>query len=83
MVDAPDAYELPRIEGAVTFDHVHFGYVKDVQVLPDFNLDIKPGERVALVGQTGAGKSTIVSLLMRFYDVTGGAVSSTATTSAT
>jgi ABC-type multidrug transport system fused ATPase/permease subunit len=72
--DAPDAYALPRIEGRVTYDHVRFGYVPGVEVLHDFSLDVRPGERVAFVGQTGAGKSTIVSLLMRFYDVDGGAV---------
>jgi ABC-type multidrug transport system fused ATPase/permease subunit len=75
VVDAPDAYELPPVEGHVSFDHVKFGYVEDVEVLPDFSLDIPPGERVAVVGQTGAGKSTLVNLLMRFYDVQGGAVS--------
>ena len=74
VVDAPDAYELPHVEGRVTFDHVNFGYVEDVEVLHDFSLDIRPGERVAVVGQTGAGKSTLVNLLMRFYDVQGGAV---------
>ncbi|MPZ48709.1 MAG: ATP-binding cassette domain-containing protein [Dehalococcoidia bacterium] len=70
--DAPDAIELPNIEGRVTYDHVSFGYVPDVDVLKDFTLDVKPGERIAFVGQTGAGKSTIISLLMRFYEVTGG-----------
>jgi ATP-binding cassette subfamily B protein len=70
--DAPDAIELPLIQGRVTYDHVSFSYVPGVDVLTDFNLDIKPGERVAFVGQTGAGKSTIISLLMRFYEVTGG-----------
>ncbi|HXH20968.1 MAG TPA: ABC transporter ATP-binding protein [Dehalococcoidia bacterium] len=74
VVDAPDAYELPELSGQVTYDHVDFAYVAGVDVLRDFNLDIKAGERVAFVGQTGAGKSTIMSLLMRFYDVTGGAI---------
>lgn len=70
--DKPDAYELPPIEGRVTYDHVRFQYVSGVPIFEDLYLDIKPGERVALVGQTGAGKSTIVSMLMRFYDVSGG-----------
>ena len=74
VVDAPDAYELTQLSGQVTYDHVDFAYVPGVEVLRDLKLDIKAGERVAFVGQTGAGKSTIISLLMRFYDVTGGAI---------
>jgi ABC-type multidrug transport system fused ATPase/permease subunit len=74
IFDSPDAIVLPRVEGAVTYDQVRFGYNDEVQVLPDFSLDIQPGERVAFVGQTGAGKSTIISLLLRFYDVTGGRI---------
>jgi ABC-type multidrug transport system fused ATPase/permease subunit len=70
--DAPDAYDLVRVDGRVTYDHVQFAYVPGVNIFEDLNIDIQAGERVALVGQTGAGKSTIVSLLMRFYDVTGG-----------
>lgn len=72
--DKPDAIELPPIKGHVTYDHVTFGYVPGVDVLRDFNLDVQPGQRVALVGQTGAGKSTIISLLMRFYDVNDGRI---------
>ena len=72
--DAPGAIALPQVEGRVTYDHVRFGYNDEVAVLHDFSLDVKPGERVAFVGQTGAGKSTIISLLLRFYDVTGGSV---------
>jgi ATP-binding cassette subfamily B protein len=74
VVDAPDALELSQLSGQVTYDRVDFAYVPGVDVLRDFSLDIKAGERVAFVGQTGAGKSTIISLLMRFYDVTGGAI---------
>jgi ABC-type multidrug transport system fused ATPase/permease subunit len=74
IIDAPDAKPLPTIEGRVTYDHVKFSYVPGVEVLHDFDLDIAPGERIAFVGQTGAGKSTIINLLMRFYDVTGGAI---------
>jgi ABC-type multidrug transport system fused ATPase/permease subunit len=72
--DKPDACDLPTIEGQVTYDHVTFSYVPGVDILRDFYLDVKPGQRVALVGQTGAGKSTIISLLMRFYDVNKGAI---------
>jgi ABC-type multidrug transport system fused ATPase/permease subunit len=74
VVDAPDAYELGQLSGAVTYDNVRFAYVEGVDILKDFNLEIGAGERVAFVGQTGAGKSTLISLLMRFYDVTGGAI---------
>jgi ABC-type multidrug transport system fused ATPase/permease subunit len=72
--DAPGAFPLPPIEGRVTYDHVRFAYVEGVDILKDFTLDIEPGQKVAFVGQTGAGKSTIVSLLMRFYEVTGGSL---------
>jgi ABC-type multidrug transport system fused ATPase/permease subunit len=72
--ESEHAVDLPTIEGRVTYDHVDFGYLPDVEVLHDFTLDIAPGERVAFVGQTGAGKSTLISLLMRFYDVTGGRI---------
>jgi ABC-type multidrug transport system fused ATPase/permease subunit len=72
--DAPDAIELSPIEGRLTYENVSFAYVPGVEVLKDFDLDIKAGERIAFVGQTGAGKSTIISLLMRFYDVTSGSI---------
>lgn len=72
--DAPDAYELPPITGAVEFDHVTFSYDGTVNVLEDLNLDIKAGESIALVGPTGAGKTTIVNLISRFYSVNDGAV---------
>jgi ABC-type multidrug transport system fused ATPase/permease subunit len=72
--DKPDAFELSNVDGRVTYDHVRFGYTPDVDIFKDLNIDIQPGERVALVGQTGAGKSSIVSLLMRFYEVTGGRI---------
>ena len=72
--DAPGATALPPITGAVTFDHVDFAYDADTQVLRDMNFTVRPGESIALVGPTGAGKSTVVSLISRFYDVTGGRV---------
>jgi ATP-binding cassette subfamily B protein len=72
--DAPDAVDLPDVRGEVTFEHVGFRYTPDVPVLDDFNLEVKPGETVALVGQTGAGKTTITALVARFYDVTSGRI---------
>ncbi len=62
------------IRGAVTFDHVHFGYKEGQTIIHDFSAAIKPGQKVALVGPTGAGKTTMVKLLMRFYDVNSGAI---------
>lgn len=72
--ESPDAIPLPKIKGHVKFDHVSFGYLPDQQVLNDIHLDIPPGTIVALVGTTGCGKTTITSLLMRFYDVTDGKI---------
>ena len=62
------------IDGQVTFDHVKFGYTPEKTVIRDFSCDIKPGQKVAIVGPTGAGKTTMVKLLMRFYDVNSGAI---------
>ena len=62
------------IEGNVEFEHVHFGYDEDKIIINDFNADIKAGQKIAIVGPTGAGKTTIVKLLMRFYDVNSGAI---------
>jgi ATP-binding cassette subfamily B multidrug efflux pump len=72
--DAPDAPEMPTIQGEIRFDHVSFYYVPGVDVLKDVNLHIKPGETVALVGATGAGKSTLATLIHRFADVTRGRI---------
>jgi ATP-binding cassette, subfamily B, bacterial len=74
LEDRPHAVTLPQGRGAVTFDNVRFAYPNRPAVLDDFNLVIKPGERVGLVGYSGAGKSTVLSLLQRFYDVSGGRV---------
>lgn len=74
LQDAPDAVQMPPIQGEVNFENVTFGYNPDQLVLKGVNLHAKPGEMIALVGPTGAGKSTIINLIMRFYDVTGGAV---------
>jgi ATP-binding cassette subfamily B protein len=68
VVDEPGAVELPPIKGHVRFDHVRFGYGKGPDVLHDLDLDVPAGTTVALVGHTGAGKSTIAKLLARFYD---------------
>ena len=68
IVDAAEARDLPRIEGHVRFEHVRFGYGELPDVLHDFDLDVPAGTTVALVGHTGAGKSTIAKLLARFYD---------------
>jgi ATP-binding cassette subfamily B protein len=68
VLDAPDAHDLPMIEGHVHFEDVRFGYGKGVEVLHGIELDVPAGTTVALVGHTGAGKSTIAKLLARFYD---------------
>ncbi|MFL7809548.1 MAG: ABC transporter ATP-binding protein [Anaerolineae bacterium] len=72
VVDAPDAVELPPVKGRVAFEHVNFGYKVDEPVLRDVSLEVEPGQTLALVGPTGAGKTSIVSLLTRFYDVDSG-----------
>jgi ABC-type multidrug transport system fused ATPase/permease subunit len=72
--DAPGAPDMPAIRGEVRFEHVSFHYVPGVEVLQDITLHIKPGETVALVGATGAGKSTLATLMHRFADVTQGRI---------
>ena len=72
--DAPDAPDMPTIKGEIRYEDVNFHYVPGIDVLKDVNLHITPGETVALVGATGAGKSTFVTLLSRFADVTGGKI---------
>jgi len=72
--EVPDAVDLPTIEGRITFEHVDFGYLSNELVLHDVNLEIAPGESVAFVGPTGAGKSTMAKLANRFYDPTSGRV---------
>ena len=74
LVDVPNAKPLPPIQGRVRFDGVSFQYVPAVQVLNNVSLEIPPGETLAIVGPTGAGKTTIVALVARFYDVTGGSI---------
>lgn len=74
ITDASNVKDMPAIKGKVIFDHVSFAYDKDTQVLNDVSFTIQPGETIALVGPTGAGKTTIVNLISRFYDVQQGNV---------
>jgi ATP-binding cassette subfamily B protein len=74
IVDKPDAIELESVEGRVDFDHVYFHYIEGVPILQDIDLHVSPGETIAFVGQTGAGKTTITSLVSRGYDVVAGAI---------
>ena len=72
--DAEDAYVLENADGTVDIDHVYFSYVPDQKLIEDFNLHVKPGQRVAIVGPTGCGKTTLINLLMRFYDANSGKI---------
>jgi ATP-binding cassette subfamily B protein len=74
IVDADEAVELDDVKGEIVFKNVGFEYVEDLPVLSGIDLAVRPGETVALVGQTGAGKSTLTSLVARFYDVTSGSL---------
>ncbi|MDU5333124.1 ABC transporter ATP-binding protein [Enterococcus sp.] len=74
QADDPDAITLSDAKGKVVFDHVDFAYQKDQPLIEDFNLTVEPGETIAIVGKTGAGKSTLVNLLMRFYEVDKGKI---------
>jgi len=74
IADKPDAETLPRVEGRVRFDHVSFAYEPTNPVLADVSFEARPGDSIALVGPTGAGKSTIINLLCRFYDISEGSI---------
>ena len=74
VADRADAGTLPAVKGHIEFDHVRFGYHPQVPVFEDLSFTVNPGDRLAFVGRTGAGKSTVIRLLMRFYDVESGAV---------
>lgn len=74
MTDEPSGLPVEDSEYKVRFDHVQFGYAPDKLLMIDFNLDVKAGEMVAIVGPTGAGKTTLINLLKRFYDVSGGSI---------
>ena len=66
--------DISKVTGAVSFEHVHFGYQPDQTIIHDFSVNVAPGQKIAIVGPTGAGKTTMVKLLMRFYDVNSGAI---------
>lgn len=74
ITDAPDAKELVHVEGAIRFDNVSFAYARSNKVLDSISFEVKPGEKMALLGGTGSGKSSITNLIPRFYDPTAGAV---------
>jgi len=73
--DDVDAYVLAEADGRVAIENVSFSYTPEQKLIEDFNLEVKPGQRVAIVGPTGCGKTTFINLLMRFYDVNSGAIS--------
>lgn len=73
--DAPDAKELINVKGEVEFDDVSFSYTQDRKLIENLNISVKAGQRIAIVGPTGCGKTTLINLLMRFYDVDGGSIS--------
>lgn len=75
LPEKENAHVLKDIKGAIEINDVNFSYVKDKKLITDLNLSVKPGMRVAIVGPTGCGKSTLINLLMRFYDVDAGAIS--------
>ena len=74
VADAPDAHELDSIDGLVELSEVEFSYTKDNPLIENLNLVAKPGERIAIVGPTGCGKTTVINLLMRFYDINSGKI---------
>ena len=71
---AQNPVSVEGLEGNVEFDHVHFGYNADKIIINDFSAKVKQGQKIAIVGPTGAGKTTMIKLLMRFYDVNSGAI---------
>jgi ATP-binding cassette subfamily B multidrug efflux pump len=72
--DGQNAHVIAKPQGAVRFDHVHFRYKEDVPLIEDMSIDVEPGQTIAIAGPTGAGKTTLVNLLMRFYDVQAGSI---------
>ena len=74
IAEKSDAYELGTPDGSVKLENVNFSYTKDKKLIEDFNLNVKLGQKIAIVGPTGCGKTTIINLLMRFYDVNSGSI---------
>ncbi|MDO4279176.1 MAG: ABC transporter ATP-binding protein [Lachnoclostridium edouardi] len=74
LKDAEGAYKLENVKGQIQLENVYFSYQPDVKLIENLNLDVKPGQRIAIVGPTGCGKSTVINLLMRFYDVNSGSI---------
>ena len=74
IVDKPNAVRIPQIQGEVVFDNVQFRYTPDVEILKGINLKMNPGETIAVVGATGAGKTTLSALILRLYDVNEGSI---------
>lgn len=74
VADDADAYVLKEADGTVDIEDVYFSYVPDQHLIEDFNLHVKPGQRIAIVGPTGCGKTTLINLLMRFYDTNSGRI---------
>ena len=72
--DKPDAVVLDNADGSISLENVYFSYTKDKELITDFNLNVEPGQKIAIVGPTGCGKTTIINLLMRFYDVDSGSI---------
>lgn len=72
--EARDAFCLEEADGSLAMEHVYFSYVPEQKLIEDFNLTVKPGQRIAIVGPTGCGKTTLINLLMRFYDTTSGRI---------
>ncbi len=75
MAEPADALVMGEAKGEINIEHMDFSYVPDKELIKDLNLKVKPGMRVAIVGPTGCGKSTLINLLMRFYDVCEGSIS--------
>lgn len=74
IADKPNAVVLDNADGSISLENVYFSYTKDKELITDFNLNVKPGQKIAIVGPTGCGKTTIINLLMRFYDVDSGSI---------
>ena len=72
--DAASAIELKNPDGSMTLEHVSFSYNPEIKLLQDLNLNVKPGQKIAIVGPTGCGKTTLINLLMRFYDIQSGEI---------